>query len=85
LEADPAALAAGPSLRKGIAMSSIQQLREARGESRQELADAVGVTLDEVSAWETGEAEPTVTRFRALAEHFGVAEHEIELAPPAEL
>ena len=65
-------------------MSTIQELREARGESRQELADALGVTLDEVSAWETGEAGPTVTQFRALTEHFSVAEHEIELVSPGE-
>ena len=60
-------------------MKTIQELREDRGETRMQLAEAIGVSLDELTDYELGEAEPSVTRFRALAAHFGVAEHEIEL------
>jgi transcriptional regulator with XRE-family HTH domain len=62
-------------------MKSIQELREERGETRMQLAAAIGVSLDEVTDYELGEAEPSVTRLRALAEHFGVAETEIDLRP----
>ena len=51
---------------------TIQQLREERGESRSDLATAVGVTLDEVTDWEMGRGEPSIPRMRTLTEHFGV-------------
>ncbi len=60
---------------------TIQQLREARGESRSDLARALGVTVNEVTAWERGQAEPTVSRLRALTEHFGVRDDQIDLRP----
>ena len=60
---------------------TIQQLREARGESRSDLATAVGVTLDEVTDWEMGRGEPTISRMRALTEHFGVRDDQINLRP----
>ena len=60
---------------------TIQHLREERGESRSDLADALGVTLNEVTAWEFGQAEPTSSRLRVLAEHFGVRDDQIELEP----
>jgi transcriptional regulator with XRE-family HTH domain len=60
---------------------TIQQLREERGESRMQLADALQVTLDEVSDWELGQAEPPLFRIQALAEHFDVDEYDLDLRP----
>ena len=60
---------------------TIQELREARGESRADLAAALGVTLDEVTDWELGRAEPGLSRLRVLTEHFGVRNDEIKLRP----
>jgi transcriptional regulator with XRE-family HTH domain len=60
---------------------TIQELREERGESRTDLAAALGVTLDDVSAWELGRAKPTLSRLRILTEHFGVRDDQINLEP----
>ena len=60
---------------------TIRELREERGESRAALAAAVGVTSEEVVAWEMGKAEPTISRLRALTEHFGVRDDQINLRP----
>ena len=38
-------------------MNTIRELREARGESRQHLAAAIGGIPEEVTAWEMGKAE----------------------------
>jgi len=62
-------------------MKTIQELREGRGESRQQLADAVGVTFRDVAEWEMGTAEPTVSGLRRLTEHFGVRDDQIDLRP----
>jgi transcriptional regulator with XRE-family HTH domain len=53
-------------------MKMIRELREERGESRAQLAKALGVMPQAVVDWETGKAEPTISRLRALTEHFGV-------------
>jgi transcriptional regulator with XRE-family HTH domain len=60
---------------------TIQELREARGESRSDLADVLGVTLNELTEWELGRAQPGVARMRALTEHFGVRDDQIKLEP----
>jgi len=60
---------------------TIQELRKARGESRADLATALGVTLDEVTDWEMGKAEPGLSRMRAVTEHFGVRDNQINLRP----
>ena len=62
-------------------MKTIRELREERGESRMQLAAAVGVTLDDVVEWELGRTEPTMSRLRALTEHFGVRDDQIDLRP----
>jgi len=59
----------------------VQELREARGESRSDLAEALGVTLDEVTDWEQGRAQPGVARMRALTAHFDVRAALINLEP----
>ena len=63
---------------------TIQELREEHGESRTDLAAAVGVTLDEVTEWELGRAKPTLSRLRVLTGHFGVRDDEINLEPHRE-
>ena len=60
---------------------TIRQLRDDRGESRSDLAKAVGVTVHQVTDWEMGRAEPTLSRLRLLTEHFGVRNDQIELRP----
>ena len=60
---------------------TIQELREERGESRADLAMALGVTLDEVTNWEMGKAAPGLSRLRILTEHFGVRDDQINLRP----
>jgi transcriptional regulator with XRE-family HTH domain len=60
---------------------TIQELREEHGESRSDLAAAVGVTLSELTDWEIGKAQPGVARVRLLTEHFGVRDDQINLEP----
>ena len=60
---------------------TIRELRESRGESRATLAAALGVTSEEVVEWEMGKTEPTISRLRALTEHFGVRDDQINLRP----
>jgi transcriptional regulator with XRE-family HTH domain len=63
---------------------TIQQMREERGESRMQLADALQVTLDEVTDWELGQGTPGLSRVQALAEHFDVPDYELEIYPDAD-
>ena len=60
---------------------TIQQLREARGESRETLAAALGTSVEEVTAWELGRAEPTITYLTALTTHFDVRDDQINFRP----
>ena len=60
---------------------TIRQLREERGESLQQLADTLGVTLAEITDLESGVARPSVTRPRLVTQHFGESEEDINLEP----
>ena len=60
---------------------TIRVLREERGESQAQLARAIGVIPKNVADWELGKTEPTISRLRALAEHFGVRDDQINLRP----
>jgi transcriptional regulator with XRE-family HTH domain len=60
---------------------TIRELRQARGESRADLAEALGVPLPQVMEWELGQATPTLARVHTLMEHFGVRDEQIELEP----
>jgi transcriptional regulator with XRE-family HTH domain len=60
---------------------TIRDLREERGQSRAALAAALGLTLEDIVEWEMGKAEPTISRLRALTEHFGVRDDQINLRP----
>lgn len=50
----------------------IQELREARGMSRQELANALGVDRVTVYRWETGRRQLDSVAIAKLASHFCV-------------
>jgi len=50
----------------------IRELREQAGMSREQLADAAGVSLRGVVQWELGEREPGWFNMLALAEALGV-------------
>ena len=60
---------------------TIRDLREERGQSRAALAAALGVTSEDVAEWEMGKAEPSISRLRALTEHFGVRDDQINFRP----
>jgi transcriptional regulator with XRE-family HTH domain len=60
---------------------TIRELREDRGESRSDLAAALGVPLQTIMDWELGQAEPTISRLRTLTEHFDVRDDQIKLRP----
>jgi transcriptional regulator with XRE-family HTH domain len=60
---------------------TIRQLREERGESAMQLADALDTTLQDIQDLEQGIASPSVERLRLLTEHFGVRDDEIDLEP----
>ena len=54
-------------------------LREQKGLSQQDLAQALGVSVATVYNWERGRHEPRIAQFRALALLFGVPMESIEL------
>ena len=60
---------------------TIRQLRQERGESETQLAEALGTTLQEIQDLERGIASPSVERLWLLTEHFGVDETAIDLEP----
>ena len=50
----------------------IYYYRKKHGKSQEELAEALDVSRQAVSKWETGESEPEIGKLRALASVFGV-------------
>lgn len=50
----------------------IRALREAKGLSQNDLAEALGIDQSAVSKWESGKAEPTLFNVRRLANILGV-------------
>ena len=50
----------------------IRELRRARGVTQEQLADALGISFQSVSKWETGIALPDVAMTPAIARYFGV-------------
>ena len=53
-------------------MRSVWELREAHHYSREQLAAAMQVTVEEVAAWEGGSADPTPQQWAQLAARFHV-------------
>jgi putative transcriptional regulator len=60
-------------------MKTIRQLREARGWTQLELANALKVTPATVYNWERGRYEPSASKLRSIAQTFGVSMDDIEL------
>ena len=52
---------------------TIQQLRSRRRVGQGELAATLGVSVQAVSKWETGKANPDLNLLPKLAEYFGVS------------
>lgn len=53
--------------------NAIQQLRHQHGVGQGELAEALGVSAQAVSKWETGKANPDLSLLPELADYFGVS------------
>lgn len=51
---------------------NIRSLRHRRQVSREDLAETMGVTVQAISKWETGKANPDLMLLPKLAEYFGV-------------
>ena len=68
----------------------IYYYRKKLGKSQEELAEALGVSRQAVSKWETGESEPELAKLRALAATFGItvdallSEEDVEEDAPVE-
>lgn len=50
----------------------IRELRETRGLSQSDLAEALGVNQSTISNWERGKMEPTIYNVRRIADALGV-------------
>jgi transcriptional regulator with XRE-family HTH domain len=62
---------------------AIRQYREARGWSRQHIADQLGVSAQSIKRWELGMTRPPVHHLFRMAQLFGVAAAELnDFAPP---
>jgi transcriptional regulator with XRE-family HTH domain len=60
-------------------VTTIRQLREARGWTQLHLAIQLGVTPVTIYNWERGNSEPRVSQFRQLARLFAVSMDELAL------
>ena len=50
----------------------LYSLRKSRGESQEQLAEALGVSRQAISKWETGAAVPETDKLLLISRHFGV-------------
>ena len=57
--------------------SLIRALRREAGMTQRDLAEALGVSRQAVSKWETGTADPSTSNLLALAKLFGVPAEEL--------
>ena len=64
-------------------MKTIRELREARGWTQLELANALKVTPATVYNWERGRYEPSASKLRAIAQTFDVSMDNIKLVEEA--
>ena len=64
--------------------SNIKQLRQEKHVKQETLADALGVTCQAVSKWETGASDPDIALLPKLAGYFGVSIDELFEVPRAE-
>jgi DNA-binding XRE family transcriptional regulator len=63
-------------------VSTIRELRQARGWTQFELALMVGVQPQAVYLWESERRAPQVPQLRKLGELFGICSDEIDLVAP---
>jgi transcriptional regulator with XRE-family HTH domain len=61
-------------------MQTIKEHRETAGLTQFELALAVGVKPNTISAWETGRKEPRAVHLQAIARALGVSADDIDLS-----
>lgn len=52
---------------------NIRSLRRKRQVSQEDLAETMGVTVQAISKWETGKANPDLMLLPKLAEYFGLS------------
>ena len=64
-------------------MKSLRTLREAKGLTQAQLANAVGVAPSSVYNWERGKFEPRASQLRELARVLGVRMDEIDFLTAA--
>ena len=63
---------------------NIKQLRQEKHVKQETLADAIGVSAQAVSKWETGASDPDIALLPSLAGYFGVSIDELFEVPHAE-
>ncbi len=63
---------------------NIKQLRQEKHIKQETLADAIGVSAQAVSKWETGASDPDIALLPQIAGYFGVAIDELFEVPRAE-
>ena len=63
---------------------NIKQLRQEKHIKQDTLADAIGVSAQAVSKWETGASDPDIALLPKLANYFGVSIDELFEVPKAE-
>ena len=63
---------------------NIKQLRQEKHIKQDTLADAIGVSAQAVSKWETGASDPDIALLPKLANYFGVSIDELFEVPRAE-
>lgn len=57
--------------------TNIKRLRQSKGITQEQLAEAVNVSCPAVSKWERGETLPDITLLQPLAFYFGVSLDEL--------
>ena len=62
---------------------NLKRIRQAKGMTQDQLADALHVTRQAVSSWETGRSEPDIETLLALAEALGTNADEMIYGPKA--
>ena len=62
---------------------NLKRIRQAKGMTQDQLADALHVTRQAVSSWETGRSEPDIETLLALAEALGTNADELIYGPKA--
>lgn len=52
---------------------NLKELRESKSLSQRKLGEALGVSNQSVSFWETGQREPDIDMLISIADYFGVS------------